>query len=71
MTDKTPNIPEVVEEVRGMFERYEQALIDKNVDALIRLADRHYLIERGRVVWSGTSPALAAAPEIQHRYLGV
>ena len=34
MTDKTPNIPEVVEEVRGMFERYEQALIDKNVDVL-------------------------------------
>jgi branched-chain amino acid transport system ATP-binding protein len=46
-------------------------VIDKNVDTLIRLADRHYLIERGRVVWSGTSPGLAAAPEIQHRYLGV
>jgi len=46
-------------------------LIDKNVEALIRIADRHVLIERGRVVWSGTSPALAAAPEIQHRYLGV
>jgi branched-chain amino acid transport system ATP-binding protein len=46
-------------------------VIDKNVDALLRLADRHYLIERGRVVWSGSSPALAAAPEIQHRYLGV
>jgi branched-chain amino acid transport system ATP-binding protein len=46
-------------------------LIDKNVEALIRIADRHTLIERGRVVWSGTSAALAAAPEIQHRYLGV
>jgi branched-chain amino acid transport system ATP-binding protein len=46
-------------------------VIDKNVETLIRLADRHYLIERGRVVWSGTSLALAAAPEIQHRYLGV
>ncbi len=46
-------------------------VIDKNVDTLIRLADRHYLIERGRVVWSGTSPALAAAPDIQHRYLGM
>ncbi|MBV8169525.1 MAG: DUF3225 domain-containing protein, partial [Alphaproteobacteria bacterium] len=34
MTDLTPNIPEVVEEVRGLFERYEQALIDKNVDVL-------------------------------------
>ena len=32
--DKTPNRPEVVEEVRDLFERYEQALIDKNVDVL-------------------------------------
>jgi branched-chain amino acid transport system ATP-binding protein len=46
-------------------------LIDKNVEALIRIADRHYLIERGRVVWTGTSRALAGAPEVQHRYLGV
>ena len=46
-------------------------VIDKNVDALTGIADRHYILERGRVVWSGTSAALAAAPEIQHRYLGV
>jgi branched-chain amino acid transport system ATP-binding protein len=46
-------------------------VIDKNVEALIRIADRHYLIERGKVVWSGTSRQLAAAPAIQHRYLGV
>jgi len=46
-------------------------IIDKNVQALIGLADRHYLIERGRIVWSGSSQALAAAPEIQHRYLGI
>jgi branched-chain amino acid transport system ATP-binding protein len=46
-------------------------VIDKNVKALTRLADRHYLIERGRIVWTGTSAALAAAPDIQHRYLGV
>jgi branched-chain amino acid transport system ATP-binding protein len=46
-------------------------VIDKNVAALTRLADRHYLIERGRVVWTGTSKELAAAPDIQHRYLGV
>ena len=46
-------------------------LIDKNVEALIRIADRHYLMERGKVVWTGTSRALAAAPEVQHRYLGV
>ena len=34
MTDLTPNIPAVVEEVRGLFERYEQALIDKDVEVL-------------------------------------
>ena len=46
-------------------------VIDKNVDALMRIADRHYIIERGCVVWNGTSQQLADAPEIQHRYLGV
>jgi hypothetical protein len=34
MIDVTPNLPEVVAEVRGLFERYEQALIDKNVEVL-------------------------------------
>ncbi len=46
-------------------------IVDKNVEALTRLADRHYVIEKGRVVWQGSSPELAASPEIQHRYLGV
>jgi len=46
-------------------------VIDKNVDALTRIAERHYLIERGRVVWSGTSAELTAAPDVQHRYLGI
>ncbi|HYS12890.1 MAG TPA: ATP-binding cassette domain-containing protein, partial [Burkholderiaceae bacterium] len=46
-------------------------VIDKNVDSLIRIADRHYMIERGRVVWTGASAELAAAPDVQHRYLGV
>jgi branched-chain amino acid transport system ATP-binding protein len=46
-------------------------VIDKNVEALIRIADRHYLIERGKVVWVGSSAQLGAAPDVQHRYLGV
>ena len=46
-------------------------VIDKNVEALTRIADRHYIIERGRVVWIGSSPELANAPDIQHRYLGI
>ncbi len=46
-------------------------LIDKHVEALTRLADHHYVLERGRVVWDGTSAELRARPDIQHRYLGV
>ena len=46
-------------------------VIDKNVKALTRIADRHYIIERGRVVWVGNSRELAEATAIQHRYLGV
>jgi len=46
-------------------------LIDKDVKALTRVADRHYVLEKGRVVWSGTSSELSASPDTQHRYLGV
>jgi branched-chain amino acid transport system ATP-binding protein len=46
-------------------------LIDKNVEALIGLATRHVIIEKGRVVWSGDGPGLAADPSLRERYLGV
>ena len=46
-------------------------LVDKNVEALTRLADRHYIIEKGKVVWTGDSAELRAAEDLQHRYLGV
>jgi branched-chain amino acid transport system ATP-binding protein len=46
-------------------------VIDKNIEHLTRIADRHYIIERGRAVWSGTSEQLIAEPDLQHRYLGV
>ena len=46
-------------------------VIDKNVGALIGLADRHHIVEKGRVVWTGTSEVLAADSDLQHRYLGV
>ena len=46
-------------------------VIDKDVRALTRVADRHYVLEKGRVVWSGTSRELSASPDTQHRYLGV
>jgi len=46
-------------------------VIDKNVEHLARICDRHTIIERGRTVWSGTSEALMAEPDLQHRYLGI
>jgi branched-chain amino acid transport system ATP-binding protein len=46
-------------------------VIDKDVRTLTRVADTHYVLEKGRVVWSGVSAELAANEELQHRYLGV
>ena len=46
-------------------------VVDKNIADLTKLADRHYVIEKGRVVWSGNSAELADNTEIQERYLGV
>src|SRR3954447_17244133 len=46
-------------------------VIDKNVEHLTRIADRHTIVERGRAVWSGTPEQLIAQPELQHRYLGI
>ena len=46
-------------------------VVDKNVDVLTEIADRHYIIERGCVVWTGSSAALVAAPDVGHRYLGI
>src|SRR6201990_2322487 len=46
-------------------------VIDKNVENLTEIADRHYIIDSGRAVWSGTSEQLIAKPELQHKYLGI
>ena len=46
-------------------------LIDKNIAALSRIADRHYVMEKGRVVWNGTSAELHATDELKRRYLGI
>jgi branched-chain amino acid transport system ATP-binding protein len=52
-------------------ERQAIVVIDKNVDALARLADRHVVIEKGRVVWTGTSAEFRADPTVKDRYLHV
>ena len=46
-------------------------LIDKNLEQLMRLVDQHFLMERGRIVWEGTSKELKQNPELIRRYLGV
>jgi branched-chain amino acid transport system ATP-binding protein len=46
-------------------------LVDKHLGQLMKLADRHAIIEKGQVVWSGTSAALAADATIAQRYLQV
>ena len=57
----------------GALKREGQAilLVDKHIDALARIADRHVVIEKGRVVWTGDSTALAADGEVRGRYLQV
>ncbi len=46
-------------------------VIDKNIGPLLALADRHYIVEKGRVVWQGGSAELRAQPDVLHRYVGV
>ena len=46
-------------------------VIDKNVDALARLANRHVILEKGRVAWTGTSDELRADPSLKDRFLHV
>jgi branched-chain amino acid transport system ATP-binding protein len=46
-------------------------VIDKNVAVLTRIADRAYILEKGRVVWHGTGPALRDDHDAQRRFLGI
>ena len=46
-------------------------LVDKHIEALTKLADRHYIIEKGRTVWHGTSAELSGNRDLQKQFLGV
>ncbi|MDV7338623.1 ABC transporter ATP-binding protein [Terasakiella sp. A23] len=46
-------------------------VIDKHPEAMARIADRHNVMEKGKIVWTGTSKELLDNKEMQHRYLGV
>lgn len=68
--------PLIRTEIWRCLERLKDAglsmiVIDKNIGPLLRLADRHYILEKGRVVWHGPSDTLRARPELLHQYVGV
>jgi len=68
--------PLVRAEIWACLERIKQEglsilVIDKNIRDLLKLANRHYILERGQVVWEGEGDALAASPQVQENYLGV
>lgn len=46
-------------------------VVDKHISALMKIADRHVVIEKGRTVWSGTSAELGADTTVRQRYLQV
>jgi branched-chain amino acid transport system ATP-binding protein len=68
--------PLIREQIWGVLGRLKAAgqsilIVDKNIKALGRIADRHYVLEKGRVIWSGGTAKLREHPELQRRYLGV
>ena len=68
--------PLIRDEIWACLARLREAgqsvlVVDKYVEKLIALADRHTIIERGQVVWQGSSSELDADHGIWHRYLGI
>ena len=68
--------PLIRKDIWDVLERLKQTgqsilVIDKNIVDLARIADRHYIVEKGSVVWSGDSKTLMADGKLTERYLGV
>ena len=68
--------PLIREEIwRGLSILKEKGLailvIDKHLESLFAIADNHYIMEKGRIVWKGTTALLRDDEEIKSRYLGV
>jgi branched-chain amino acid transport system ATP-binding protein len=68
-----PKIRSEIWQCLALLKQEGQAIliVDKHLEALLRVADRHVVIEKGHVVWTGTSAALAADPTIRQRYLQI
>ena len=68
--------PLIRQEIWRRLEQLKQSgltilLIDKNIDEMAQIADRHFIIEKGRVVWQGDSSELGANADLKARYLGI
>jgi branched-chain amino acid transport system ATP-binding protein len=68
--------PLIRQEIWRRLEQLKQSgltilLIDKNIDEFSHIADRHYIVEKGRVVWQGDSDQLTADADLKSRYLGI
>ncbi|MGW8194666.1 MAG: ABC transporter ATP-binding protein [Desulforhopalus sp.] len=46
-------------------------IVDKNIEALLKISDHHYIMEKGVIVWDGNSTELRNSPQLRSRYLGV
>jgi branched-chain amino acid transport system ATP-binding protein len=68
-----PLVRDEIWSVLALLKQRRQSIlvIDKNIDNLIRLADRHYVIEKGHIVWQGSSDALKSDASLRERYLSV
>ena len=68
--------PLIRQEIWRRLEQLKQSgltilLIDKNIDEFVHIADRHFIVEKGQVVWQGDSDELTADAELKARYLGI
>jgi len=68
--------PLIRQEIWRRLEQLKQSgltilLIDKNIDEFAHIADRHFIVEKGQVMWQGSSGELTADPELKARYLGI
>jgi branched-chain amino acid transport system ATP-binding protein len=68
--------PLIRQEIWRRLEQLKQSgltilLIDKNIDEFADIADRHFIVEKGQVVWQGDSDALTGDVELKARYLGI
>lgn len=68
--------PVIVDEIVATLHQLREAgvsilLVEQNIAVCEKLADRHYLIEQGRIVYSGTQAEFAADPAIRNRYLAL